>query len=87
MLSVKDGKLGSNQKIAREGVMATTKTVSQAWIARQLTAVETGQRIAGEEPTAADREAARRVLAGEATAEQVIAEGLADLEAEYGRTR
>lgn len=67
--------------------MATTKTVSQAWIARQLAAIEAGQRIAGEEPTAADREAARRVLAGEATAEQVIAEGLADLESEYGHTR
>lgn len=67
--------------------MATTKTVSPAWIARQLTAIEAGQRMAAEEPTAADREAARRVLAGEATAEQVIAEGLADLETEYGHTR
>lgn len=67
--------------------MATTKTVSQAWIARHLTAIEAGQRIAGEESTAADREAARRVLAGEATAEQVIAEGLAGLEAEYRHPR
>ncbi len=67
--------------------MATTKTVSQAWIARQLTGVEAGQRIAGEEPTAADREASRRVLAGEATAGQVITEDLADLEAEYGHSR
>lgn len=67
--------------------MAATKTVSPAWIARQLTAIEAGQRIAGVEPTAADRESARRVLAGEATAEQVIAEGLADLEIQHGHTR
>lgn len=67
--------------------MVATKAVSPAWIARQLAAIEVGQRMAGEEPTAADREAARRVLAGEATAEQVIAEDLADLEAEYGHTR
>lgn len=64
-----------------------TRTVSQAWIARQQAAIEAGQRIAGEQPTAADLQAARRVLAGEASAEQVIAEGLADLEAEYGHTR
>lgn len=54
---------------------------------RHFTAIDTAQRMAGEEPTAADREAARRVLAGQATPEQVIAEGLADLEAEYHSSR
>lgn len=67
--------------------MATTKTASQAWTAQQLAAIEAGQRMAGEEPTAEDMEAARRVLSGEATADKVIAEGLAELEAEHGFTR
>lgn len=43
--------------------------------------------MAGEQPTPEDREAARRVLAGEATAQQVIEEGLAELEARYQFTR
>lgn len=67
--------------------MATIKTASRAWTAQQLAAIEAGQRMAGEEPTPADMEAARRVLDGEATADEVIAEGLAALEAEYGFTR
>ncbi|UNX54176.1 hypothetical protein MF406_14725 [Georgenia sp. TF02-10] len=64
-------------------MIVVTKAASQAWIARRQAAIEAGQRTAGEEPTAADREAARRVLTGEATAEQTIAEGLAELEAEH----
>lgn len=67
--------------------MVTTKTASQAWTAQQLAAIEAGQRMAGEEPDTEDMEAARRVLAGEATAEEVIADGLAQLEAEHGFTR
>ncbi len=66
--------------------MATTQTASQAWTAQQLAAIEAGHRMAGEEPTAGDVEAARRVLTGEATPDQVIAEGLAELEAEHGFT-
>lgn len=67
--------------------MAITQTASQAWTAQQLAAIEAGQRMAGEEPTGQDMEAARRVLTGQATAEDVIAEGLAQLEAEHGFTR
>lgn len=67
--------------------MATIETASQAWTARQLAAIEAGQLMAGEDPTTADMEAARRVLDGEATAEEVIAGGLAELEAEHGFTR
>lgn len=66
--------------------MATTKQ-STDQIERQLIAIATAQRIAGEEPTVEDMDAARRVLTGEATAEQVIAEGLAELESRYGFQR
>lgn len=66
--------------------MATTRVASRAWIERQLDAIDAGQRIAGEEPSPEDREAARRVLTGQASAEQVIEEGLAELEARYGFT-
>lgn len=64
-----------------------TRTKSRAELDRQLAAVAAAQRIAGEEPTAEDMEAARRVLIGEATADQVIAEGLAELEAQFGFKR
>ena len=67
--------------------MATTKTIPQARIDRLMAEADAAFRMTGEEPTVADREAARRVLTGEATAEQVIAERLAELEAEYGHTR
>lgn len=67
--------------------MATTETTSQTSIERHLVEAVAAHRATGEEPTAADLEAARRVLAGEATAEQVIAEGLAELESEFGFTR
>ncbi|MFB9774855.1 hypothetical protein [Brevibacterium otitidis] len=67
--------------------MATEPTPSTAWTTQQLIAIATGQRIAGEEPTAADLDAARRVLTGEATAGRVIADGLATLETEHGFTR
>lgn len=66
--------------------MATTRAISQARIDRHLTALDAAFRIAGEEPAVADREVARRVLAGEAP-EQVIAERLAELEAEHGFIR
>lgn len=60
---------------------------SRAEVGRKLAAVAAAQRIAGEEPTAEDMDAARRILMGEATAEQVIAEGLAELEDQYGFKR
>lgn len=64
-----------------------TRVKSRAEVERQLAAVVAAQRIAGEEPTVEDMEAARRILMGEATTEQVIAEGLAELEAQYGFKR
>lgn len=64
--------------------MATTRVASSAWTERQLDAIDAGQRIAGEEPSREDREAARRVLTGQASAEQVIEDGLSQLEAQYG---
>lgn len=67
--------------------MTTTKHRSSAQIERHLAAIAAAERMAGEEPTADDMEAARRVLSGEATAAEVIAEGLAELEAKYGFTR
>ncbi len=67
--------------------MAATKSRSTEQIERHLVAIAAAQRMAGEEPTAEDMEAARRVLTGEATADQVIAEGLAELEAQHGFTR
>lgn len=66
--------------------MAIT-TASRSKTERQLDAIDAGQRMAGEQPTPEDREAARRVLAGEATAQQVIEEGLAELEARHQFTR
>ncbi|MFT3969012.1 MAG: hypothetical protein QM695_01730 [Micropruina sp.] len=67
--------------------MAITKRGSTEQIERNLVAIAAAERMAGEEPTADDMEAARRVLAGEATAEEVIAESLAELEARYGFKR
>lgn len=67
--------------------MATTKTASRAEVEHQVAAIDAGQRIAGEEPTAEDLDAARRVLAGELTAEQAIQDGLAELEARVNHTR
>lgn len=66
--------------------MAATQTVSTAWVQRHLDAIDAGQRMAGESPTAQDREAARRVLTGEASAQQVIDEALAELEGLHGFT-
>lgn len=66
--------------------MATTQAASLAWTERQLDSIDAGQRIAGEEPSREDREAAHRVLTGQASAEQVIEEGLAELEARHGFT-
>lgn len=67
--------------------MATTKTIPQARIDRLMAEADAAFRATGEELTAADREAGRRILSGEATAEQVIAEGFAELEAKHGFTR
>ncbi len=67
--------------------MATTKTIPQARIDRFMAEADAAFRATGEELTAADRAAGRRILSGEATAEQVIAEGFAELEAKYGFTR
>jgi hypothetical protein len=67
--------------------MGIESSPSPAWTAWQLAVIAAGQRMAGEEPTAADLDATRRVLTGEATAFQVIACGLAALEAEHGFTR
>ncbi|MFT4296981.1 MAG: hypothetical protein QM582_16375 [Micropruina sp.] len=65
--------------------MAISKHRSTEQIERHLAAVAAAQRMAGEEPTAEDMEAARRILAGGATADEVIAEGLAELETRHGR--
>lgn len=66
--------------------MATTKTIPRARVERHLATLDAAHRATGEEPTAADREVARRVLSGE-TPEQVIAERLAELESQHGFTR
>lgn len=66
--------------------MATTKT-SPVEIERQVEAIDAGQRIAGEEPTTGDLNAARSVLAGETSAEQAVDAGLAGLEAAFHVTR
>ncbi|MGO1319149.1 MAG: antitoxin VbhA family protein [Galactobacter sp.] len=63
--------------------MGTTTARSKAWIDRQVTAIDAGQRMAGEAPTDADREAARRILAGEITADEAIEDGLKELEAAF----
>ncbi len=67
--------------------MATTKHRSTEQIERHLIEILVAQRMAGEEPTADNMEAARRVLAGEATAEEVIAEGLKRIEEKHGIVR
>ena len=67
--------------------MATTKTLSQAEIDRLEAQVTTGQRMAGEEETDADRALGRKVLAGELSADEAIAQRLAQIDAKYGITR
>ena len=64
-----------------------TQVKSRAEVERQLAAVAAAQRIEGEKPTAEDMEAARRILTGEATAEQMIAERFAQIDAKYGIKR
>lgn len=66
--------------------MATTKQ-STDQIERQLIAIATAQRIAGEEPTVEDMDAARRVLVGEITADEAIAERFRQIDEKYGITR
>lgn len=61
--------------------------MSEAEVNRHLAAVLAAQHMAGEEPTAEDMEAARRILMGEATAEQEIAARFAQIDAKYGITR
>lgn len=72
--------------IVEEAVVAT-KTVPRAWVARQQAAIEAGQRIAGEEETAEDRALGRKVLTGELTADEAIAQRLAQIDTKYGHTR
>lgn len=67
--------------------MAITKHRSTEQIERNLVAIAAAQRMAGEEPTAEDMEAARRVLAGEATADEVIAERFEEIDRKYGIVR
>lgn len=67
--------------------MATTKTASQAEIERIEAEVTAGQRMAGEEETAIDRALGRKVLAGEVTADEAIAQRLAQIDSAYGITR
>lgn len=67
--------------------MSTTQQVSPARVERALTSMIAAQRMAGAEPSEADIEAARRVLTGEATAEQAIRDGFAALEERFGVTR
>ncbi|MFV0463011.1 MAG: hypothetical protein ACK5MP_07465 [Nostocoides sp.] len=67
--------------------MEPKEPIPQARIERYLAESDFMNRLIGHETTETDREAARRVLTGEATAEQIIAEGLAELEAKYGFTR
>ncbi|MFT4296975.1 MAG: hypothetical protein QM582_16345 [Micropruina sp.] len=67
--------------------MAITKHRSTEQIERHLAAVAAAQRMAGEEPTAEDMEAARRILAGEATSDEVIAERFEQIDKKYGIVR
>ncbi|MFT3834504.1 MAG: hypothetical protein QM711_14490 [Micropruina sp.] len=67
--------------------MAVTKSRSTEQIERHLVAIAAAQRMAGEEPTAEDMEAARRVLAGEATADEVIVERFEQIDRKYGIVR
>ncbi len=67
--------------------MAITKHRSTGQIEQNLVALAAAQRMAGEEPTAEDMEAARRVLAGEATANEVIAERFEQIDTKYGIVR
>lgn len=67
--------------------MATTKTASAAEIDRLEAQVTEGQRIAGEEETDADRALGRRVLAGELSADEAIAQRLAQIDATHGIAR
>lgn len=67
--------------------MASIKTVPQAEIDRFEAQVTAGQRMAGEEETDADRALGRQVLAGELSADEAIAQRLAQIDAKYGITR
>ncbi len=67
--------------------MAITKHRSTEQIERNLVAIAAAQRMAGEEPTVEDMEAARRVFAGEATADEVIAERFEEIDRKYGIVR
>lgn len=66
--------------------MATARQ-STDQIERQLVEVATAQRIAGEEPTVEDLDAARRVLLGEVTADEAIAERFQQIDEKYGIVR
>lgn len=63
--------------------MATTTTAPEAEIARLEAQVTAGQRMAGEEETAEDRALGRRVLSGELTADDAIAQRLAQIDQKH----
>lgn len=69
------------------GKQQATVPVLSAAQERHLTAARAGQRMAAAEPTAEDELAARRMLLGEATAAEVVAERFAQIDAKYGITR
>lgn len=67
--------------------MVARTTISPAWVDRQLAQMVAGQRMAGEEPTPEAIEAARKVLLGQATADEAIRDALAELEHRHGFSR
>ena len=67
--------------------MATAKTASAADIGRLEAQVTAGQRIAGEEESDADRTLGRRVLGGQLSADEAIAQRLAQIDAAHGSAR
>lgn len=67
--------------------MATTTTAPEAEIARLEAQVTAGQRMAGEEESAEDRALGRRVLSGELTADDAIAQRLAQIDQKHNIAR
>ncbi|WP_448232939.1 hypothetical protein [Microbacterium lacticum] len=67
--------------------MATTRVVSEAQIERDQVAIAAAQRMAGAEEMPEDVAVGRRILTGEITADEAIAERFAQIDAKYGLTR
>lgn len=67
--------------------MARTTTASAAEVDRLEAQVTAGQRMAGEEETSEDRALGRKVLAGDLSADEAIAQRLAQIDAKHGITR